>query len=142
MISIRVCCCSCREDVDHIVLTIAQLAILAQLACVADLALGLHEAVDNYFEEFIQAPTASATSVALSVATSAVASTSASVSVQSSQASQASQSPHYDNGAHNRYPNPFLTAMTGDVSYEAYKGDGSVDAGWPDQTDWIDFRNM
>ncbi|KAF2161493.1 hypothetical protein M409DRAFT_69823 [Zasmidium cellare ATCC 36951] len=32
--------------------------------------------------------------------------------------------------------------MTGDVSYEAYKGDGSVSAGWPDQTDWIDFRNM
>lgn len=107
----------------------------------ADLALGLHEAVDNYLEDATQAPTASA-----SVAPPAVTTTSALASSHTSQASahasQASQNQHYDNGAHNRYLNTFLTPMTGDISYEAYKGDGTVDAGWPDQTDWIDFRNL
>lgn len=100
----------------------------------ADLALGLHEAVDNYLEDATQAPTTSASAVASVVTTTSTRA--------SAHASQAAQSPHYENGAHNRYLNSFLTPMTGDVSYEAYKGDGTVDAGWPDQTDWIDFRNM
>lgn len=107
-----------QEHIKDATLIVCQLAILAQLACVADLALGLHEAVADYLDE---APPPSASS-------------------QPSQ--QASQNPHYENGAHNRYLNSFLTPMTGDVSYEAYKGDGTVDQGWPDQTDWVDFRNM
>lgn len=53
------------------------------------------------------------------------------------------RAPQFFNGAMNRYMRSLKVATDpGSVGYTFYNGDGSIQAGWPDESEWLDFDTL
>lgn len=48
----------------------------------------------------------------------------------------------FGGAAGNRFLNLITTPLTGNMRYTAYKGDGTMNNGWPARSQWLDFRTL